>query len=46
VGTLTSSFNTMATTRSQLRADVRTELKKDPNGRIWTDAELNNYIDK
>jgi len=36
----------MATTRSQLRADVRTELKKDPNGKIWSNPELNNYINK
>lgn len=36
----------MATTRAQLRADVRTELKKDPNGKIWTDASINNYINK
>lgn len=33
-------------TRAELRADVRLELKKDPNGRIWSDAELNNYINK
>lgn len=36
----------MASTRADLRADVRTELKKDPNGKIWTDAALNNYINK
>lgn len=36
----------MATARSTLRADVRTELKKDPNGKIWSDNELNNYINK
>lgn len=36
----------MATTRAQLRADVRTELKKDPNGKIWSDSALNSYINK
>lgn len=36
----------MATNRGELRTDVRTELKKDPNGRIWSDATLNGYIDK
>lgn len=33
-------------TRSDLRADVRTELKKDPNGNIWNDPTLNGYINK
>jgi hypothetical protein len=41
------SFIFMAnSTRAELRSDVKTELKKDPNGRIWSDAELNNYINK
>ena len=36
----------MASTRAELRADVRTELKKDPNGKIWNDPTLDRYIDK
>lgn len=31
-------------TRSQLRGKLRTELKIDPNGKIWSDAVLNQYI--
>ena len=34
----------MATTLSELRTQLRTELKKDPNWKIWTDTELNRYI--
>jgi len=41
------SFIFMAnSTRADLRADVRTELKKDPNGKIWDDATINKYINK
>lgn len=36
----------MATNRWQLRADLRVELKKDPNGKIWSDSALNSYINK
>lgn len=30
----------------QLRDKLRTELKIDPNGRIWTDSTLNGYINQ
>lgn len=33
-------------TRAELRADLRTELKKDPNAKIWSDDSLNNYLNK
>ena len=31
-------------TRAEQRADVRIELKKDPNAKIWSDAALNWYL--
>lgn len=31
-------------TRADLRANVRIEIKKDPNGRIWSDTELNSFL--
>ena len=31
-------------TRSQLRSKLRTELKIDPNGKVWSDATLNQFI--
>lgn len=31
-------------TRAKLRSDLRTELKIDPNGKIWSDDVLNWYI--
>lgn len=34
----------MATTKADLRTDLRTELKTDPNGKIWTDAVLDDYV--
>ena len=34
----------MASTRAEQRADLRTELKKDPNGKIWNDVALNWYL--
>lgn len=34
----------MSTTLSQLRTKVRNEMKTDPNGRIWGDTVLNDYI--
>jgi len=34
----------MSSTRAELRADLRTELKKDPNAKIWTNDTLNNYL--
>lgn len=34
----------MATTLANLRSSVRTEVKTDPNGKIWTDATLDTYI--
>lgn len=34
----------MASTRAEQRADLRTELKKDPNGKIWSDSALNGYL--
>ena len=34
----------MASTRADLRSDLRTELKKDPNGKIWGDPSLNWYL--
>lgn len=36
----------MATTRQNLRDDLRLELKIDPNGRIWSDSILNKNIEK
>ena len=33
-------------TRAELRADVRIELKKDPNAKVWSDEALNTYINK
>jgi len=30
--------------RAELRADLRNELKKDPNAKIWTDDTLNGYL--
>jgi len=36
----------MASTRSQLRTQLRTEIKIDPNWKIWTDSTLNNYINR
>lgn len=31
-------------TRSSLRSDLRIELKKDPNWKIWSDSALNTYL--
>lgn len=36
----------MASTRSNLRTELRNELKKDPNGKIWSDSVLDTFIDK
>ena len=36
----------MASNRADLRADLRTELKKDPNWKIWNDSALNWYLNK
>lgn len=33
-------------TRSDLRSDLRVELKIDPNGKIWSDSTLNSYINQ
>lgn len=33
-----------AKNRSQLRTDLRDELKTDPNGRIWLDRELDKFL--
>ena len=31
-------------TRAQLRSKLRTEIKIDPNGKVWSDSVLNQYI--
>ena len=31
-------------TRAQLRSKLRTELKIDPNGKVWSDPTLNQFI--
>ena len=33
-------------TRAELKADLRTELRKDPNGKIWSDDALETYINQ
>ena len=34
----------MASSLANLRSDLRTQLKIDPNGKIWNDSALNGYI--
>lgn len=36
----------MASTRAELRSQLRTEIKIDPNGKIWNDSTLNIYINR
>lgn len=41
----TSASSSVAQNRAQLRASFRNEIKTDPNGKIWSDAEVNNFAD-
>jgi hypothetical protein len=36
----------MATNLVDLRSNLRTELMTDPNGKIWTNSTLDNYLDQ
>jgi len=36
----------MSSTLAQLRSKLRTEIKIDPNGKIWNDSTLNSYINR
>jgi hypothetical protein len=33
-------------TLSVLRSRVRAETKKDPNGKVWSDSEVNNAVNQ
>lgn len=36
----------MSTTLSDLRSDVRTEMKTDPNGKVWSNAQLTDFANQ